>query len=531
MRKKYIILIIIVFIAKAITFGQTSVSSSNSGANPLGPDSTYNKYKLPLVSAGAGIMTFFGDIRMHDSKISQVGRFNSGAAFAIEQRFMNALGVSINIAKGEVTDVDNRPDRHLNFQSDVFQGNLALNFHFDNGFIINKTSLFAPYITVGIGYMTFNAYGDLRLANGTKYHYWPDGTIRDQDFDWENPENGKIIRQDYKFETKLDSLNLYKHNSITVPIGAGVNFKFSDKLEANISSVYYFTQTDAIDNVSYQKTTKFKLFNKNNDSYLFTYVTLQYNIGGESRNRAGNKYYKTVNFKKLDKIDSDGDGVPDYADLCPDTPKGIKVDKDGCPVDSDGDGVPDYLDKEPNTPAGSLVDQNGVALTQQMIEDKFVRDSLIMEGELVFDKDTTMSRSDVSDELVHRQYQAYNNSVNNMNNNSNGQLVNINNTNNNNNNNDIAKPVAGVIYKVQIGSLGSANSKDYFRSTFGINEDIKVDVFQGSYKYSVGVFNSYTAARQYANSIRVRTGIKAFVIAYKDGVRIPVSDARAVTEQ
>lgn len=58
-------------------------------------------------------------------------------------------------------------------------------------------------------------------------------------------------------------------------------------------------------------------------------------------------------------LDSDGDGVPDYLDKCPDTPKGVTVDKDGCPVDSDGDGVPDYLDKCPNTPKGEKVDANG----------------------------------------------------------------------------------------------------------------------------------------------------------------------------
>jgi len=57
--------------------------------------------------------------------------------------------------------------------------------------------------------------------------------------------------------------------------------------------------------------------------------------------------------------DSDGDGVPDALDKCPNTPAGVKVDKDGCPLDSDGDGVPDYLDKCPNTPAGVKVDKDG----------------------------------------------------------------------------------------------------------------------------------------------------------------------------
>jgi outer membrane protein OmpA-like peptidoglycan-associated protein/opacity protein-like surface antigen len=58
-------------------------------------------------------------------------------------------------------------------------------------------------------------------------------------------------------------------------------------------------------------------------------------------------------------LDADGDGVPDYLDKCPDTPKGVRVDSIGCPLDSDGDGVPDYLDKCPNTPKGMQVDATG----------------------------------------------------------------------------------------------------------------------------------------------------------------------------
>jgi OOP family OmpA-OmpF porin len=58
-------------------------------------------------------------------------------------------------------------------------------------------------------------------------------------------------------------------------------------------------------------------------------------------------------------IDSDGDGVPDAMDKCPGTPRGVKVDRDGCPLDSDGDGVPDYLDKCPGTPRGVPVDETG----------------------------------------------------------------------------------------------------------------------------------------------------------------------------
>ncbi|HSW55760.1 MAG TPA: OmpA family protein [Ignavibacteriaceae bacterium] len=61
-------------------------------------------------------------------------------------------------------------------------------------------------------------------------------------------------------------------------------------------------------------------------------------------------------------VDSDGDGVPDYLDLCKDTPEGVNVDKRGCPMDTDGDGVPDYRDNCPDTPIGIEVNRFGCPL-------------------------------------------------------------------------------------------------------------------------------------------------------------------------
>lgn len=60
--------------------------------------------------------------------------------------------------------------------------------------------------------------------------------------------------------------------------------------------------------------------------------------------------------------DSDGDGVADDIDQCPNTPEGIAVDEFGCALDADNDGVPDYKDECPNTPIGYEVDAKGCAL-------------------------------------------------------------------------------------------------------------------------------------------------------------------------
>lgn len=45
--------------------------------------------------------------------------------------------------------------------------------------------------------------------------------------------------------------------------------------------------------------------------------------------------------------DSDGDGVTDDKDKCPNTPKGRKVNAEGCEIDTDGDGLVDGVDKCP----------------------------------------------------------------------------------------------------------------------------------------------------------------------------------------
>lgn len=65
--------------------------------------------------------------------------------------------------------------------------------------------------------------------------------------------------------------------------------------------------------------------------------------------------------------DSDGDGVLDNRDLCPNTPLGRAVDDYGCELDSDGDGVANKNDACPSTPAGQKVMTNGCGVAQAAV--------------------------------------------------------------------------------------------------------------------------------------------------------------------
>ena len=65
--------------------------------------------------------------------------------------------------------------------------------------------------------------------------------------------------------------------------------------------------------------------------------------------------------------DSDGDGISDAEDECPNTPKDEDVDPDGCSAsqrDSDGDGVSDADDDCPDTPSGEEVYEDGCSASQ-----------------------------------------------------------------------------------------------------------------------------------------------------------------------
>ena len=84
----------------------------------------------------------------------------------------------------------------------------------------------------------------------------------------------------------------------------------------------------------------------------------------------------TVNFERKD---TDGDGVTDDVDTCPDTPSGEEVNETGCSssqVDTDDDGVTDDVDTCPDTPEGETVDENGCSNSQKDTDGDGVTDDI-----------------------------------------------------------------------------------------------------------------------------------------------------------
>lgn len=83
-----------------------------------------------------------------------------------------------------------------------------------------------------------------------------------------------------------------------------------------------------------------------------------------------------------------------------------------------------------------------------------------------------------------------------------------------------AKP--GIVYKVQIGAFRNKDLTKYFNNNKNFSGDVDAD---GAKKYTLGEFVEYWEADNFKKYLR-EMGVKdAWIVAYKDGNRVPIKDA------
>ena len=282
-----------------------------------------------------GNANFFSDMRL-------------GYNLGVEYRIGKVLGIGLDGIYGKLAGTDNDKTSHANFQSQIMGGSLNLFAFFDR--LGEKEKDVSIYAQAGFGFLMFDPYGDLRNGNGTVYNYWSDGSIRNLSESAANDPISTTIKRDYTYETQLkDSIANYSRNTFYIPLGLGAKFNIGFRTSIRVGATYNLCMSDYIDNVK----------SGGNDSWVAANVGLNVHFGKRPKDA-----YSGVDFKSVDNSDTDGDGVKDLDDRCLGTPKGVKVDGNGCPDDKDGDGIYDYMDKELATKKGAIVDANGVTIDQ-----------------------------------------------------------------------------------------------------------------------------------------------------------------------
>jgi len=93
-------------------------------------------------------------------------------------------------------------------------------------------------------------------------------------------------------------------------------------------------------------------------------------------------------------------------------------------------------------------------------------------------------------------------------------------------NSETSALAAGIIFRIQIAAMNEKHYRrdGYFQGKFKIEQPVFKEEHDGLKKYTIGNFSSYNEARKKRDEI-LSNAEGAFVVAYKDGVRVPVSEA------
>lgn len=156
-------------------------------------------------------------------------------------------------------------------------------------------------------------------------------------------------------QTRIEST--FRSNDLGVNAGLGLRWLITDNFAARLDGRYIYSEINKLGDDrehNYEGTLGF--------TYLFggnSYTDSDGDGVADKKDECPNTPKGATVDVKGCPSDADGDGVFDGIDQCPNSAKGMKVDEKGCTLDSDADGIPDSVDQCANTPAGTAVDEKG----------------------------------------------------------------------------------------------------------------------------------------------------------------------------
>lgn len=326
----------------------------------------------PSIGLGVGFLNYYGDVNSVGNHTSFINQF--GYEVHVARKINDFADLGFSFLTGTMIGNERSTTRNLNFKTDI--SSVAVYGTFNLDYWLYWSKIINPYVTLGFESFEYNNKADLVDANGSPYHFWTDGTIRNIDQNSPLANQASLMQRDYVYETDLRAANLdgfgkYPQLAIGIPIGLGVNLNVSDRLSFKINSTFHYTFTDLIDNVS-KNGVGDRQGNSLNDFFAFNSVSLHYDLLSSPPSTNPEDFFFPDYFV-LDVGDHDGDGVVDGLDICPFTPEGVEVDENGCPLDKDQDGVPDFRDVEPTTPGEAFVNADGKTLTDEDFYQQYLK--------------------------------------------------------------------------------------------------------------------------------------------------------------
>ncbi|MBV8390508.1 MAG: OmpA family protein [Mucilaginibacter sp.] len=332
----------------ALSFASLLAVSVVSAQTAAKPDST-------KASAATGTAKLFGGTKQYNTwsvgvnvgvtaptvATGGVNNFNHnqpslGFGVSLRDQLSHAFGLQLDVRGGQIKGSDEAKFSNPGFTTDSQTGLQAGSF---------KTTFYQATLSgvVNVGSLSFlhrtNAI-NFFLHGGAGLAWYQPKVYSD------NSQTNLII--DYSGHAGTSGSGSYV-KELVIPVGAGVKFKLSDQFALNLGYTENFIDGFNLTGVH----ANYPAENK----YSYGYAGLEYTFGPKSKpnldwvnpvammydelydaalrqevealkGRVGNVENAVNDLKK----DSDGDGVSDQFDKCPNTPAGTVVDGSGCPI-------------------------------------------------------------------------------------------------------------------------------------------------------------------------------------------------------
>ena len=176
----------------------------------------------------AGAAHYFGDLNNR----ANINRPKIALGAFFRRQFGNYISARImgHYARLGYSDIyslnEYQQSRNLSFNSDIFELAIVGDFNFFKFIPTDPNHSFTPYASLGVGFMSYDPYA---YYNNEKVYLRPLNT------------EGQTFYQGRK---------AYGTTALVVPVGFGVKYAISDKVNLSFEVNYRFTTTDYLDDVS-----------------------------------------------------------------------------------------------------------------------------------------------------------------------------------------------------------------------------------------------------------------------------------------
>lgn len=176
-----------------------------------------------------GMAHYFGDLNTRAS----INRPKPALGAFFRKQFGNYVGLRLSAHYTQVgySDIYSKNDyqktRNLSFNSNIWEVALQGDFNFFKFIPTDPNYAFTPYVTLGVGVFTYDPYA---YTNGEKEYLRPLGT------------EGQLIG--------YNGRKPYNTLAVCIPLGVGMKFNLTEKINFSFELAHRFTTTDYLDDVS-----------------------------------------------------------------------------------------------------------------------------------------------------------------------------------------------------------------------------------------------------------------------------------------